>query len=199
MNHPLAHVADLFGPYSSTARPLLPGVYLVLGVAALGWGAGIWRWVRIASGLFLGVWAGVMLGAQLHDAQLGLLAAGVLALATAAMFYMMERIAVAVLGGAVAVLAIDVVWPLVHAGQAATSLVEGLAGLGGTLLSGFLHQPAIKAVTAMFGAFLVAQALGFAHNALAVLIVGLAGWVWQMVGGRGGGGARKPARAGKRE
>lgn len=199
MNHPLARVAELFGPYKTTAQPLLPGVYLVLGVAALGWGASIWRWVRIASGLFLGVWAGFQLGVQLHDPQLGLLAAAVLALATAALFYMMERIAVAVLGGAVAVLAIDVIWPLVHGGQAATSLVEGLAGLGGTLLSGLLHQPAIKGVTAMFGAFLIAQALGFGQNALAVLIVGAAGWAWQMAGGRGGGGARKPARAGKRE
>lgn len=198
MTNPLAHIAELFGPLKATVQPVLPGIYLVLGVASLGWGASVWRWVRLTSGLFLGVAAGIQIGVLVHDTRVGLLAACVLALAMAALFYMAERVAVALLGGAVAVLAIDVIWPLVHEGQAATPLVKGLAGLGGTLLSGVLHQPAIKAVTAMFGAFLIAQAVGMGDKPVGILGVGVLGWAWQMFGHapRGGG---PPARSGKKQ
>lgn len=198
MTNPLAHIAELFGPLKATVQPVLPGIYLVLGVASLGWGASVWRWVRLTSGLFLGVAAGIQIGVLVHDTRVGLLAACVLALATAALFYMAERVAVALLGGAVAVLAIDVIWPLVHEGQAATPLVKGLAGLGGTLLSGVLHQPAIKAVTAMFGAFLIAQAVGMGDKPVGILGVGVLGWAWQMFGHAPRGGS-PPARSGKKQ
>ena len=198
MTNPLAHIAELFGPLKATVQPVLPGIYLVLGVASLGWGASVWRWVRLTSGLFLGVAAGIQIGVLVHDTRVGLLAACVLALAMAALFYMAERVAVALLGGAVAVLAIDVIWPLVHEGQAATPLVKGLAGLGGTLLSGVLHQPAIKAVTAMFGAFLIAQAVGMGDKPVGILGVGVLGWAWQMFGHAPRGGD-PPARSGKKQ
>lgn len=189
MSGPLAQLASLFGPLEPAARPLLPGVYLVLGIASLGWGASVWRWVRVASGLLLGVWAGTEIGVVAHDARVGLVAGVVLAVGAAVLFYMVERAAVAALGGAVAVLVMQVAWPLLHPGQSATTLVGGIAALVGTLLGAFLHQPVIKAVTALFGAFLILQALGFGDRLVVVLALAGCGWAWQMWGGgsRGGG------------
>ena len=76
--------------------------------------------------------------------------------------------------------------------------MKSLAGLGGTLLSGVLHQPAIKAVTAMFGAFLCAQAVGMGDKPVGILVLGVLGWMWQMFGGasRGGG---SPSRGNKKQ
>lgn len=190
MFDPVAHVAEMFGPYAGQVRPLLPGATLVLGVAALGWGAGVWRWVRIASGVLIGVAAGAMLGSYVHDQRVGAISAAVLAVGLAIVFYLVERIAVAILGGGVALMFADVAWPMLSAGKAATPLVTGVAALLGAALSGFVHQPAIKAVTAMFGAFLVANSLGFGSKTVVIIGLGAAGWAWQMWGGFGGNAGR---------
>ncbi len=201
MSGPLNHVAELFGPLEPAARPLLPGVYLVLGIAALGWGGGVWRWVRVASGLFLGAWAGTQVGVMAHDARVGLVAGAVLAIGAAVLFYIVERTAVAALGSAVAVLVVQVAWPLAQDGHAATTLVQGVAGLVGLVLGAFLHQPVIKAVTAIFGAFLVCQALGFGDRLQVVLGLAAVGWAWQMWGGgpRVGPGPAKKAKKKKND
>ncbi len=191
---PLAPVADLLGPLKGVAGPVLPGVYLVLGICSLGWGAGVWRWVRIASGIFFGVALGVQLGVAMKDPQMGLFAGAVFAVGAAVVFYLVERAAIAVLGGAVAGLLASVIWPLAQHGQAATPVVLGGAGLVGTLLGAFLHQPAIKGVTAMFGAFLVTQAFGYGDRAEVILGLGAAGWAWQMWGKGGTAGTEPKAK-----
>ncbi|MSP56638.1 MAG: hypothetical protein EXR69_13715 [Myxococcales bacterium] len=201
MFDPVAQVAALFGPYAGQVRPLLPGATLVLGVAALGWGASVWRWVRIASGLVIGVGTGAMLGSTLHDARVGAIAALVLAVGLAIIFYLVERVAVAILGGGVALAFAGVVWPLLNGGQEATPLVTGVAALLASALSGFVHQPVIKVVTAMFGAFLIAGSVGLEGNTLGVLGLGAAGWAWQMWGSGGGskgGGGGNGAKGGGR-
>lgn len=201
MSGPLAHLATLFGPLEPTVRPLLPGVYLVLGVASLLWGASVWRSVRVASGVLLGIWVGMEVGGLTHDARVGLVAATVLAIGAGVVFYLVERVAVAALGGAVAVLVIQVAWPLVHPGQVATTTIQGVSALVGTLLGAFLHQPVIKAVTAIFGAFLITQAVGYGEKLPIVLGLAACGWAWQMWGrmpvGGGSGGARPAKKKGR--
>jgi len=171
----------------------------VLGIAALGWGGSVWRWVRVASGLFLGAWAGTQVGVWAHDARVGLVAGAVLAIGSAILFYIVERAAVAALGSAVAVLVAQVAWPLAQHGQAATALVQGVAGLVGLVLGAFLHQPVIKAVTAIFGAFLICQALGFGERLQVVLGLAAVGWAWQVFGGSRGGGSASAGRKAKKK
>lgn len=173
-------------------------MYLVLGVAALGWGGAVWRWVRVASGLFLGAFVGAQVGVLAHDARVGLVAGAVLAIGSAILFYIVERAAVAALGSAVAVLVAQVAWPLVQHGQGVTAVGQGVAGLVGLVLGAFLHQPVIKAVTALFGAFLTCQALGFGDRLQVVLGLAAAGWAWQMWGGSRGGGP-SPGRKAKKK
>ncbi len=198
MTDPLAQIAALFGPYAEQVKPLLPGATMVLGVASLGWGASVWRWVRVASGLLVGVIGGAAVGAQVHDARVGLIAAGIMAIGVAVAFYLTERLAVGTLGAGVAVLLAEVSWPLTHGGAPATSMVEGVAALLGGTLAAFVHQSVIKGVTAMFGALLLLRAVGYGDKLQHVLILGALGWAFQMWGGRGGSAAPvKRARSGK--
>jgi hypothetical protein len=179
---------------------LIPGSALVFGILLLGWGATLWRFTAVLVGLAIGAGVGLQIGDAAHDADIGLVAAGVLAIGVALLFYLVERLAFAGLGAVATVALLDAIWPLVYPAGHPTDLVRlGVAAVG-LLLGWLLHQRIVQVTTAVAGASLVAWSLQEPGNIWIVGPLTLLGALFQAGRLGGGGGARPaPAKVGKKK
>ncbi len=173
---------------------LVPGAALVIGVLLLGWGATLWRFTTIVTGLGLGAWLGLQLGPLTENVNVGLVAAGVLAVGVAVGFYLIERLAFAGLGAVAMLAVLGVVWPLLYPGGEPGVLVELGAGALGLAIGAGLHRRAVQVTAAIAGASVIAWAFKQTGNILIVAPLALVGALFQFGVLRSGGGA-KPAKA----
>lgn len=182
---------DDIGKLLDQLHPLQPGVALAVGVLLLGWGGSLWRFTQVSSGLLVGGAVGWSIGLATGNPLAGLVAAAVLGVACAILFYLVERTAVAGLGGVAGVVAMQVGWPLANHGAEASWLLQGGAGLVGMALAGLLHERAVQTVTAIAGAALVALAVGEPAHPWIVGTLAVLGAVFQYTRGAGGGGGSR--------
>lgn len=182
-----------FGPVARRLTTLQPGLAFGVGLVLVGFGARLWRFVAVGSGLAIGGWCGWTLGAALGTPALSWVAAIALALGVAWLFNLVERMAIAGMGGAVAVELCRWVWPLVERGQPANAVLVGAAVIGMVTMA-LLHQRAIRALTALAGGALVAWGLGYAGNPWIIGGLGVLGAWYQGRGGAPRGGEKKRRR-----
>lgn len=194
-------VPDLPAPVADLAallHRLQPGVSAALGVALLGWGGSLWRLTQVVAGLLAGGALGWAVAEASGNPAAGLVAAAILAVAAAILFYLVERAAFAGLGAVTAVVACRLAWPFTSGGADPNLLIQGGAAVIGLALALLLHRRVVQATTAVIGAWLVAHALGREDQAWVVGGLALLGTVFQYTRGAGGGSPPpKPKKAKK--
>lgn len=181
-----------FTPVLRRLTTLQPGLAFGAGLVLVGFGGALWRFVSVASGLVIGGWCGWQLGLAIGEPVMCYVAAAALGIGVAWLFNLVERMAIAGMGGAVAVQLCQWGWPLVERGAPTNTVLLGAAVVG-MVVGALLHQRAIRTLTALAGGALVAYGLGYPGNPWIIAGLGVFGGWFQ--GRRGG----KPARRARRE
>lgn len=154
-----------------------PGLFL--GVLLLGWGERLYRLFVLLPGMGLGAWLAASLRPALGlDLQATLVLGAVLAAVGALACHFLERWAVRLTGAMVGAGATVWAWPLISA-ERLPWWGPVAAGLVAALVFPRLWQWLLRPVTALFGAQLVAWAVGAPQDALLVLGLAFAGTVAQ--------------------
>lgn len=173
---------DLPAPLADLAAPLArlqPGVAAAVGLALLGWGGSLWRLSQVTAGLIVGALLGFVISDLSGNPTVGFAAAAILGVATAVLFYLVERAAFAGIGAVAGVVIVRAAWPLAYGGSDPNLLIQLGAAVIGLALAALLHARIVQATTAVVGAWLLGSAVGRADDPWLVGSLALAGTVFQ--------------------